>query len=315
MLRSLYSGVSGLKSNQTKMDVIGNNVANASTTAFKAGRVGFADLFSQTLSNAQAATADATGGVNAKQVGLGVSIGTIDTIMTEGSTQTTGRDLDFAIAGNGFFIVSPDADATTQVYTRDGTFYTDNEGNLVNGSGLRVLGYACDGVSTDLIDDTPDDLQDMTNITNIGDITASDNVIDIPTSGDSTALSALKIPKALDSGEELEEFSIDGTGLVSAVYGGNTYYLGRVTVAKFSNSDGLQKMGYNTYTDTGNSGEAQVGTAGSDGYGTIKQGALEMSNVDLATELTDMIITSRAYQANSKTISTSNEMLQNLLNM
>ena len=302
MLRSLYSGVSGLKSNQTKMDVIGNNVANASTTAFKSGRVGFADLFSQTLSNAQAATADATGGVNAKQVGLGVSIGTIDTVMTEGSTQTTGRDLDFAIAGEGFFIVSPDSDATPKVYTRDGTFYTDNEGNLVNGSGLRVLG-------------TRPPFSDIAVGANDPDTGyyASLAAADVPDPSASN-LEAINIPETID-GYEVEEFSIDGTGLVSGVYNGTTVFLGRVAISKFSNPDGLHKMGYNTYKQTGNSGVPQVGIAGSDGFGTIKQGALEMSNVDLATELTDMIITSRAYQANSKTISTSNEMLQNLLNM
>lgn len=302
MLRSLYSGVSGLKSNQTKMDVIGNNVSNASTTAFKSGRVSFSDLFSQTLANAQGATTDAIGGVNAKQVGLGVNIGTIDTVMTGGSTQTTGRDLDFAIDGEGFFIVSPDSTGATQLYTRDGVFYTDNEGNLVNGSGLRILGSA-----------SPD-----TNIDIDGDSTASSvpatiDVTDIP-DPTSANLEPLSIPETLE-GCELEDFSIDGTGLISAVYNGTTVYLGRVAMAKFNNPEGLEKNGGNTYSQTGNSGTAQIGTASSDGFGTIQQGALEMSNVDLATELTDMIITSRAYQANSKTITTSDEMLQNLLNM
>ncbi len=306
MLRSLYSGVSGLKCNQNKMDVIGNNVANASTTAFKSGRMSFQDVFSQTLASAQGASEDAMGGVNPKQIGLGVSIGTIDTIMTGGSTQPTGRDLDFAITGEGFFIVSPDSTGATQLYTRDGIFYTDENGNLVNGSGYRVMGYAVPGTGTSGIVTAVDTDGDGTNDYNVSD-TASD--VDV-----STTLSPLKIPEAM-GGYEVEEFSIDGTGLVSAVYNGTTYYLGRVTLAKFNNPEGLSKNGSNTYTKTNNSGDAQVGSAGTDGYGSIKQGFIEMSNVDLATELTDMIITSRAYQANSKTITTSNEMLQHLLNM
>lgn len=307
MLRSLYSGVSGLKSNQVKMDVIGNNVANSSTTAFKSGRVGFTDLFSQTLSSAQGATATAVGGVNAKQVGLGVSVGTIDTIMTIGSTQTTGRDLDFAIDGDGFFIVTPDnptiAGDGSKLYTRDGVFYTDSAGNLVNGSGYRVLGTQPPAINIAV--STPD--------TDATAYIATLDPDDVPTPT-SLNLIDLNIPASID-GYELEDFSIDGTGLISAVYNGTTVYLGRVALAKFNNPEGLEKTGGNTYTATGNSGTVQVGIAGSGSYGGIKQGFLEMSNVDLATELTDMIISSRAYQANSKTITTSDEMLQHLLNM
>lgn len=302
MLRSLYAGVSGLKSNQVKMDVIGNNVANSSTTAFKSGRVGFTDLFSQTLSNAQGATATAIGGVNAKQVGLGVSVGTIDTIMTIGSTQTTGRDLDFAIDGEGFFIVSPDSTGASRLYTRDGVFYTDSAGNLVNGNGLRVLGTTPHAATYNV------DLDG-----NAATFEATSNPGDVP-APTSTNLTTLNIPAKIGN-YEMESFTIDGTGLISAVYNGTTVYLGRVALAKFNNPEGLEKTGGNTYTSTGNSGEVQIGVAGNGSYGAIKQGFLEMSNVDLATELTDMIISSRAYQANSKTITTSDEMLQYLLNM
>ena len=302
MLRSLYAGVSGLKSNQVKMDVIGNNVANSSTTAFKSGRVGFTDLFSQTLSNAQGATTTAVGGVNAKQVGLGVSVGTIDTIMTIGSTQTTVRDLDFAIDGEGFFIVSPDSTGASRLYTRDGVFYTDSAGNLVNGSGLRVLGTRPDDTAINL--DTDGDTE------TVGAALLA-SAVPVPNSSN---LVPLNIPSTID-GYEMESFTIDGTGLISAVYNGTTVYLGRVALAKFNNPEGLEKTGGNTYTATGNSGTVQIGIAGTGSYGAIKQGFLEMSNVDLATELTDMIISSRAYQANSKTITTSDEMLQYLLNM
>lgn len=293
MLRSLYSGVSGMRSNQIKMDVIGNNISNSTTTGFKAGRARFQDLFSQTLSNAQGPSSGGTGGVNPKQVGLGVSLTAIDTIMTGGALQPTGRDLDFAVEGEGFFIVSPDSTGDTKSYTRDGAFFTDQDGNLVNANGMRVLGY--------LPTDTISSISATTDPTHI-------------TTPDFDDLEALTIPGEID-GKKIETFSIDGTGLIKGVYGGTTYYLGRVGIAKFSNPEGLEKLGSNLYADTTNSGPVEVGEANKDGFGAIKQGVVEMSNVDLANEFTEMIITSRAYSANSRTITTSDEMLQELLNL
>ncbi len=288
MLKSLYSGVSGLRCNQTKLDVISNNIANVSTSGFKAGRVTFQDLFSQTLSGAQAATEE-SGGIKAQQVGLGVSIGAIDTVMSNGSTQPTNRDLDFAISGKGFFVLSPDEEGETFTYTRDGAFYTDNEGNLVNGEGMHVLGFS-DGDPTDDMDD-------------------------IDTEGDLDDLELLNIPDQLDDDERLESLSVDSTGLITAVYGGETYYIGRIALAAFGNPEGLEKAGNNAYRETANSGEALVGMAGTGGFGPIQQSALEMSNVDLASEMTEMIITSRAYQANVNSIKTSDEILQELVNV
>lgn len=303
MLRSLYSGVSGMRSNQTKMDVIGNNIANVNTTAFKAGRTRFQDLFSQTLSNAQMPSDEGRGGVNPKQVGLGVSVAAIDTIMTGGALQPTGRDLDFAIENDGFFIVSQDNDGDMRSYTRDGAFFTDFEGNLVNAEGLRVLGYAATGETDDN-----------------GFPYSEDGAVDDPTDTDDySVLTTLRIPNELEiSGDVvgLETFSIDGSGLIQGIYSdGNVYCLGRVAMAKFKNPGGLEKLGGNTYRESRNSGATEIGVANQDGFGTIRQGVVEMSNVDLANEFTEMIITSRAYQANSRTITTSDEMLQELLNL
>ncbi len=103
MLRSLYSGVSGMRSFQTKMDVISNNIANVNTTGFKSGRVKFQDMLSQTVANAQGPIENGLGGINPQQIGLGVKVGSIDTIMTGGPLQPTNRNLDFAIEGEGFF--------------------------------------------------------------------------------------------------------------------------------------------------------------------------------------------------------------------
>ncbi|PLX33129.1 MAG: flagellar basal body rod protein FlgG [Clostridiales bacterium] len=306
MLRSLYSGVSGMRSNQVKMDVIGNNIANVNTTAFKSGRARFQDLFSQTLSSAQMPSDDGRGGINPKQVGLGVSVAAIDTVMSGGALQPTGRELDFAIEGEGFFVVSQDVAGDMKRYTRDGAFFTDYEGNLVNAEGLRVMGYDADGLTA-----TGDPL--------VYSHDTSD-VITIPTdTDDSAALVSICIPNEMEVGVDtvsLETFSIDGSGLIQGIYSdGEVYSLGQIGIGKFKNPGGLDKLGGNTYLDSRNSGDLEVGVANEGGFGTIRQGVVEMSNVDLANEFTEMIITSRAYQANSRTISTSDEMLQELLNL
>lgn len=167
MLRSMYSGISGMKVNQTKLDVIGNNIANVGTTGFKSQRARFSDMLSQNAKNAMAPT-EFQGGVNSSQVGLGVQLASIDSIMTYGNLQSTGRSLDVAIDQAGFFVVSNgpaiNGDSAMQVnhtpgthtvdeltlqssnsqlmYSRDGSFILDNEGNLLTGEGYRVMGYS-----------------------------------------------------------------------------------------------------------------------------------------------------------------------------
>ena len=138
MMRSLYSAVSGLKGHQTRMDVIGNNVANVNTTGFKSSRTTFADTLSQTLSSASAGT-DTLGGTNPKQIGLGVGVASIDTIFTDGNTQSTGKNTDLALSGNGLFVVKK---GNETYYTRDGAFQFDADGNYVlPSSGLKVQGW------------------------------------------------------------------------------------------------------------------------------------------------------------------------------
>ncbi|MTI65716.1 MAG: flagellar basal-body rod protein FlgF [Firmicutes bacterium] len=267
MLRSLYSGVSGLKGNQTKMDVIGNNIANVNTTAFKSGRVLFKDMLSQTISSGQKPVSDGKGGINPKQVGLGTTVGSIDTLMEGGALQPTGRDLDLAIENEGFFVVSPDDNGDTKRYTRDGAFKFDSDGNLVNSSGLHVLD---DGGS----------------------------------------------PIKLTLGD-YESISIDGNGNINTLESdGTTDTPAKIGLATFENAEGLEKLGGNLYNKSNNSGEPEDVIVGDDGFGgVIRPGFLEMSNVDLANEFTEMITTSRAYQANSRTITTSDEMLQELINL
>lgn len=268
MLRSLYAGVSGMRNFQTKMDVIANNIANVNTTAFKSGRVRFQDMLNQTISSGSSPSEDGgMGGINPQQIGLGVKVGAIDTIMTGGALQPTNRDLDLAIEGEGFFAVSLDDSGEIVRYTRDGAFYKDAAGNLVNASGYYLL-------------DTS------------GDIITIDE-------------------------DGLDSFSISNNGDIIAVYGGQADTIATIGIVKFSNPEGLVKMGNSTYAASSNSSIElpDAGVPGEEGHGVIRQGFIEMSNVDLANEFTEMIITSRAYSANSRSITTSDEMLQELINL
>ena len=281
MLKSLYAGVSGMKAQQTKMDVISNNIANVSTTGFKSGRVRFEDMISQINTSASGANIN-RGGTNAQQVGLGVQVSGTDTIMTGGQLQPTGRPLDFAIQNgdNSFFMVRGELDEGVISYTRDGGFFRDETGGLVTPSGMRVLGT---GVTDE------DDLQ------------------------------PLVIPESITvNGQEvkLQSYRVDQSGLIVGVYdNGEAYQLGRIAMTSFNNPEGLEKQGGNMYNATANSGNPILGAPTDDGFGLVRSGFLEMSNVDLATEFTDMIVTSRAYQANSRAITTSDEMLQELMNL
>ena len=144
MMRSLYSGVSGLQNHQTRMDVIGNNISNVNTTGFKRGRVNFQDMISQQLSGAAKPT-DEIGGVNAKEVGLGMTVASIDNIFNQGNLQSTGVSTDIAIQGNGFFVLKSGEES---FYTRNGAFGLDMNGTLVNpATGMRVQGWMAEDVN------------------------------------------------------------------------------------------------------------------------------------------------------------------------
>jgi fagellar hook-basal body proteins len=346
MLPSMFSGISGLKANQKKLDVIGNNIANSSTTAFKAQRVRFQDMVSQNISQATQSSEN-LGGTNPKQVGLGVQIGGIDTTTSTGSMQPTSRLLDAAIDGPGFFIVGsgavPDdtsnsADVGTIVqsdleahtmapngvttsFTRDGSFTLDTQGSLLTSDGLRVYGYANDNVEISYADGKADPKVPFTAaITTLNNSGGADATIN------SQSLVPLVIPDSISDGTNnlrVQSFSIGKDGLITATLSnGATAALGQVAMASFKNDAGLTKMGKNTYQTSSNSGDpilrSSVGDTENDnskGYGDMLQGMLEMSNVDLAEQFTDMIIASRAFQANGKIISTGDEILQDLVNL
>ena len=158
MMRSLYSGVSGMHNHQTRLDVIGNNVANVNTTGFKKGRVNFQDMISQQLSGAAKPTVE-VGGVNPKEVGLGVMVASIDTIFTQGNLQSTGVGTDVAIQGNGFFVLK---DGEETFFTRAGAFGIDRDGTLVNpADGMRVQGWMARDLNGEMVINTAGNTQDL----------------------------------------------------------------------------------------------------------------------------------------------------------
>ena len=297
MMRSLFSAVSGLKTNQTAMDVIGNNVANVNTAGYKSSRAVFQDVYSQTISSATAPT-ELRGGINPQQIGLGVSIASIDLNMNEGSTQPTNKTLDFAISGEGFFVVK--GSDGSYYYTRSGALTLDPAGYLVTANGDYVMGL-------------------------IGDETAIKDSTALYDASGAPLFTKIQIIGQVDTGETDAEgnpiyetygdYAIDANGVVTAANSvGDVKTLGRLVLATFNNTGGLIKAGLSYYTASANSGSAIVRFA-NDGCGQLKSGYLEMSNVDLATELTNMIITQRGFQANSRVITTSDSMLEELINL
>ena len=269
----MYSGISGMRGFQTKLDVIGNNIANVNTSGFKKGRVTFQDMMSQTSQGAQAATAN-RGGVNPMQVGLGSQVGSIDNIHTQGFSQSTGNTFDFAIQGNGMFAVTH-GDAT--YYTRAGNFSLDDDGTIVSADGYTLQGFAADE-SGDII-------------------LGSTGPMEIPANAQSISIS--------DDGA-INYNNEDGEPQVA----------GYIALSNFSNPAGLEKIGGNLYANSPNAGLGEdFLQPDNEGMGKIVASTLEMSNVDLAEEFTEMIVAQRGFQANTRIITTSDEILQELVNL
>lgn len=272
MLRSLYSGISGMKGFQTNLDVVGNNIANVNTSGYKKSRITFQDLMNQQIKASNDPTAT-TGGTNASQVGLGSKIGSIDNVHTQGNRQTTDRTLDLALEGDGMFVLSSapegnnDMNADTVSFTRAGNFYLDGQGRVVNSSGLFLLDTNGEAITID---------NEATNI-------------------------------SINSQGQVQYNAADGE-LTTA---------GTIGVAKFSNPDGLVKNGNSTYRNSLNAGMSAAGISapGENGTADVVSGALEMSNVDLSEEFTNMIIAQRGFQANTRIITTSDQILEELVNL
>jgi flagellar hook protein FlgE len=284
----MYAAISGLQANQTMLDVTANNLANLNTVGYKDQTVQFADALSQIYRGAGAATTS-LGGTNPIQVGAGVQIAGVETDESSGTLESTGNPLDVAIEGNGYLCVAdgapPTAPATSGVqFTRAGDLTTDSSGYITNQQGQYVVGYSAaatgTGASTTYAPGT------------------YPSYIQIPAGSENVAIGS-------DGAVTYTDESSDSTS-------GDTVTAGYIALADFSNPEGLQSIGNNNFISTGDSGTPQVGLPSSGGRGGTISGELEGSNVDLATEFTNMITAQRGYQANSQVITTADQMLQTL---
>jgi flagellar hook protein FlgE len=285
MLRSLFSAISGMRVNQTMIDVTGNNVANVNTVGYKSSTTIFQDTLSQmlTASTGPQGGANGQGGTNPIQIGLGAQLAAVSSNMGQGSAQSTGVGTHMMIQGDGFFIVER---GTEQLYTRAGAFQFDAAGNLVTSDGDRVQGY---GNAGGTVTAPPAAVGNL----NINDLVGDAN---------------------LDP-EDLQSYSIGTDGTITGIIAGDRVNLGRVAIADFVNPNGLEKAGDTMYRVSPNSGDPEVGNPGEAGRGSLLTGNLEMSNVDLAQEFTNLIIAQRGFQANSRVITTSDSVLEELVNL
>ncbi len=422
MIRSMFTSISALNMHQKYLDVVANNLANANTNGYKSSRVLFQDQFAQMLTPGSAPT-DTQGGINPSQIGLGVRLGSISANFTQGTLQSTGRNMDLGVQGDGFFIYGQDANRR---YSREGSMSLDADGYLINSaSGLRTQGWTVDdsgAVDTNLpvgdiqivtdktmakatqnvlfggnlsaatatdgtgsvsvsmgaydslgalqtasikftrsatdpltwdweVVDPATGLADPTKGVGAGTITFdSDGQLDTTLATNPVVTTPVQIPGSdgsanggqidltldfskmtmLNSATSAAVTSQDGLpagtvsdvyispndGVVSLVYSnGLVEQVGQVAMARFTNPNGLIRAEGTAFLMGLNSGEPQIGAAMTGGRGSIASGYLEASNVDMAQEFTNMILAQRGFQASSRVITTSDEILQELVNL
>ncbi len=409
MLRSMFSAVSGLRNHQIYMDVIGNNISNINTTAFKASRITFQEMLSQLLRSGSAPEPQGRGGINPAQVGLGSLVGAVDTLHTQGAFQSTGQVTDLGIQGDGFFIVT---DGTRQFYTRDGAFNISPDGTVTgSATGLKLMGWVADqngqvdtagplqvlslplgagmiarasaearidgnlqagsnnplSLNMTVYDSLGHPHEVVLTFTRTGpdtwSWTASTAEAGVAVTGSGTltfdadgrvtagaggTIQVTYTPGTLgyapqspqtinvdfgsltqtagatnltaetdgNSPGSFSTFSIANNGAIYGIYSnGQRRLLGQIALARFVNPGGLMHVGSNLYDLSPNAGDPQVGTAGTGGRGEILSGVLEMSNVDLAREFTNLIMAERGFQANARVLTASDELLQELANI
>ncbi|MFI4939097.1 MAG: flagellar basal-body rod protein FlgG [Burkholderiales bacterium] len=257
MYSALWISKTGMEAQQTAMDVVSNNLANANTTGFKRGRAVFQDLLYQTLRQPGGLSSEQTELPSGLQLGTGVRPVATERMFDQGSLSQTNNNLDIAIQGSGFFqVLMPDG---TTAYTRDGSFQTNNQGQLVTASGYPLQ-------------------------------------------------PAITIPAGTQS------VTIGNDGTVSITQQGTvaTTQVGTIQLATFINNPGLESKGDNLYAQTAASGSASTNTPGTNGAGTLSQGFVETSNVNVVEEMVNMIQTQNVYQLNSKAVTTIDQMLQTL---
>lgn len=295
LARCMTSAISGLKAHQDAMDIVGNNIANVNTNGFKSSGASFRDSLYQTLSDGGGD--DATNGVagsNPAQIGYGASLSGVSMDMTNGGQSSTGRALDCYIKGDGYFVISNKGKVTgttyngTPQYSRLGELTFDDQGYLTDGNGNYVLS----ATTTPASGSTPA----TTKYSVIQQTIAATTTITNTAIGEDGTVSW----KETDSSKSPPV---------------TTSKTAKIAIATFPNDTGLKQLGNGYYGVTSNSGAAKYSTPGVGEAGKLITGVLEASNVDLATEFSNMIIYERGYQANTKIITAEDEMLQTLVNM
>jgi flagellar hook protein FlgE len=265
------AAVTGLQQFQQDINVIGNNIANVNTTAYKDQRIDFQDTLSQVL-----------GTDPSVMVGTGVTTTPVESNFTAGATASTGVNTDMAITGNGFFVVR-DPTTGTQYLTRAGDFQIDASGYLVTSDGMRVQGFSDSGLST------------------MGDI----------------KIDATGAPSTAASGATVSSFNVNNSGCIEVTLSDGTVFTrGQVLLQNCEDPNALGNAGNNLYSETTAAGMLSTSVApGTAGVGAIQSDALESSNVDLTNEMSNLITAQRAFEANSKIITTSDEILQDVVNL
>lgn len=411
MIRSLRTGVSGLKSNQTRLDVVGNNISNANTVAFKRSRTAFSEMLGQQEGGGSA--------INPLQVGLGVSVGSIDQNWNQGSLDTTGVSTDLALRGDGFFVAQS---GDRQLLTRAGNFTLNRNGELVTSGGANVQGWGFEadgslatgtpvdiaidlnaqapakftetasvggnlaagtaaggtasvssvvydeqgtahdvvveftkddgGTPSDPADDSPN-LWDytiraadpaaspfagpatgtvefatngrVTNVTGPSALTwaagavAGGPALNVDLEGltqyDGSMTATVQEQDGYAPGS-LTGYRVKADGVLEASFSnGEQQELYQLAIGNVNNPNGLKQEGENFYSVSSASGDLQLGQAGQDLPTSVVSGALESSNVDLATEFTEMIVAQRGYQASARVVTTSDELLQETMQL
>ncbi|QQE80811.1 flagellar hook-basal body complex protein [Alicyclobacillus sp. SO9] len=315
MLRSMYSAISGMNAFQTQLDVIGNNIANVNTTGYKTARTDFADVLSQTQSAGSAPALNpgsntyVSGGTNPNQVGLGVKVSATQTLFTQGADQSTGVPTDLAINGGGLFTVSR---AGQTYYTRAGDFSVDKSGNLVLPNGAIAQGVYGQTAP----------VNGTINSANLHNVNLGKMVASYATAQGGYSTGTQYPQYTLASSPDVQigadgsiNATVDSQATAGAPVTQQRVTLGYMALGTVSNPSGLSKMGDSLYAISNNSGNPTFHTPGTGNTGQVESGYLEMSNVDLTRQLTNMITAQQAFSANSKVIGTDTLILNDLSNL
>ena len=325
LVATLNSGVSALTAFSEGIQVISNNIANVNTTAYKGSRAEYSDSFSNILRQAAPAPSSGNGSNTAAiQIGTGVRVSGVTGDFTQGTLTSTGKNTDLSIAGSGFFRVR-DTLNSVDYATRSGAFRLDDTGFLVTSDGFRVQGLTGGGATFSATDNggsSPKYTKTAIPPGAVGDIKIAFEV-SVGSGMTNDTAGAFTDTQVNNTKPTMQSFSVNKAGdVIIGMSNGDTVKLGQVLLQNFSDPNALTKVGNNLFSGFGAAGPiggsdltAANNGAGTNGLGSIQGGALELSNVDLSKQMTDMIIIERSFQAASRVVTVSDRMLEEIVNL